>query len=703
MTTRGDSNGNKYDRASELTDTDIRELLTELDTRFRPVVDQIEFNRKHFHNLPAADPIISAPYEKCQKYQSDAPRRVHVKLRSRLLENGVQAQVANPRGIATMERAANDLGIVLNAIIEFVNDRQNTNLQGALASHLTIDMYGVLHWGRAADIWPEVPEREYLDVLPQGDLSNYEPNTSYAGGDAAKRGRKYREKMTAYKGRIARDQACAGVPYYIEAIDPATFRYVEDRSLANGFGICVVSRKVGRLNYVQRLRAERANADDIVLSMNQANDAVPVYGERNAPSDYLPSSAGWGATVTVHQIWTRTEVYEVVTPDSGQAEGAGFQCVKSDKHLWKMPPFALAPATVTESSAPALKYEPALQGIYRIKPMFDRLITLYGLMAENIALPLFYYRRIDNGKAYLAEDGKATQYLSRDQAMAGEAPPGTELATIDFQMNPAFQAFVEWLGTELRGAEPSTGSAEVSASTQPWAIRLQQAMESVEPGMYLSNIANAFQVCLRSIAGDMSLKPEDGGLRAPVAVFGRTKDGEVDYSEVVSVEPEDIKTLDIAVKADNTSAAERVTLIQLGLQLLTAQVAGKPVGVIDLEEFYRDYMGKPNPFDAAMTKRASDVAEQYITPAIQRKALAKLAGTMMVMGPNGELVGLGGESLSSQQVLQQAAAGGNQDAARDLAMSQAGGQMAGQQTPVASPPLADLAVPGAIPLQGRPA
>lgn len=675
----------KHDTASAFADEDLRELMRDMEERFAATIERMEWQRQHFHNLPGADPVIAKPYEACQKYQNTAGQVVHGKLRARLMENPVQVEAGNAAGRMAQEKAAQDLGVVLNSIIEYNNDRQGTNIQAALATGCIVDKYGVLHWGRAGDIYPEIPEREYLDILPDSDHDRYEPNTY--GGEGDRKGKKYREKMGAYKDRVKRDRACAGIPYYIETIDPSCFRYIEDRSLSNGFGIGAVVRTVSRLSYVAKLQSERASADDVpALAMSEGEDEIPVYGEQDAPHDYLPSAAGWGKRVTIWQIWTRDEHYEIVTDDAGswRSGGVNFQVLKSGKHLWGMAPFALAPGVVTESPDPALNCEPALEGWYRIKPQWDRLVTLYGLMAENIAMPLFYYKRTTDGRPYLSEDGKSQQYLSRDQAVAGEAPPGTELAKVDFSMNPAFQAFVEWLSAELQGALPDTGMAEITASTQPWAIRLQQAQASVVPGMLLQNIANAVQICMRSIAGDMSLKPEDGGLAVPVAVFRRVKDGKIDYSTTVSVEPEDIKSIDIRVTSDNTSSPEKVTLAQLGMSMLSAPVGGKPVGVITRTDFYRDFMRDPQPVDRELAKLADELAQQYIIPAVQRSALAKIAGSQIVMGPDGSFVGLGGQPMGSQQVIEQAAAGGNSRAAAALAgMRPQGtqGDLSGLQVP----------------------
>lgn len=667
---------NQYHRADGFDDAELQELCTSLYKRFTNVRRDHRFKRAHFHNLREADPKLPEPYTDAEPFQTDFPRRLHSKLLGRLLENKVRIIVESGREEATLQTAATNLATVLTQGLEFVQDRQNVNLQSHVATGLIAESAGWLHWTRADDIWPDLPEREFSDE-PKDGFETYKASDDDHAKEAKRDKKpKYRESFDHWEDRVKRDQAVAGFPYYMEVVPGGSLSYAEDRSLENGYAAVMYSRVVGRLLYMDAVKRDR---EKIEISINESNPKVPFFGERVAPDAFLPSADDWGEQVVVHELWTRDECYEIVTDEGMYTQDMTdfqsfrqFTVVKSFKHKWGMPPFAPAPAADTASPDPVLRFECALEGVYRLKPSFDRYMTLMKVIAEMVALPIYVYQSTGDGRPKLDEKGHV-QKLSRNHAFADMVPEGYRLEKVEFEVNPAFVQAVEFIRDEMVNAAPSVGDADVTGSTQPWAIRLQQAINNIEPALYVDHIANAFQVMMRSIAGDMSLKPEDGGLRAPVCVYKRLTDGKVDYSEVISVDPEDIKSLNIHCKIDATSQAERVTLMQIGREMMADPNIRMP-----LRTFLEEYMGDENPDETEMDWISRATFKDYLQPGLIRMGLASWAGSQVLMGPNGVNVGMGGDPMQPGQA---AAAAGVLPP-----------EMPGQGT---------LSVPGQLPVRGQ--
>jgi hypothetical protein len=188
---------------------------------------------------------------------------------------------------------------------------------------------------------------------------------------------------------------------------------------------------------------------------------------------------------------------------------------------------------------------------------------------------------------------------------------------------------------------PASGTAELSASTQAWAIRLQQAQESVEPSRLMANQALAIQTMVRSIVQDMS------GREEPIATFRRMDNGMVDRDTVVQVDPKDISSLDVSVEIDNVSAAERITKVEHGRTLLD-----DPLVPITAEVFVRDYMGEPDPQSIVMDWQADKVFTEKVMPGVIAQELKKFFGTNYVAGPDGMIIGPDGQQATPEQVLQ---------------------------------------------------
>ena len=697
----------------------LRSLIEQGEKRFMRLHEKVERRHAHFHNLADVDPQLAAPFNTGPKFQTDELRRIHSALKARLVENHFTVTCTPRRDISSQRTSATLMEQYFNDGLRLIEERENFLLQGVAADGQIISCYAVLHWSMAKDIWPEVPEPDYLSpdeyeasqsksftALYKGDDEDDDAESDmpyylgeaegaggyrqYEGGDPVIRKlSRYRENDDAVQERHRKSCAEAGFPWNVEFIDPRGFMFVKDRSLKDGLAIAIVRREVGLLDYLDELKGDEEN--DEAVSLNQVDKDIPVFGEMDAPvhpvtkaADWsagiqFPSESDWGATATVYQVWTRDEFYEVLVKDGVWA------VVKEGTHPYKRPPFTIIPANAVFSPDPALMYEPALEGVFRMKPFYDYQMSLMQTISEQIALPYYYWKHISTGAPMLNEKGEKITF-QRDSAEAEMAPEGYELTKVDFELNPAFMTAVQWTAEALQKAGPPTGRAEISASTQPWAIRLQQAQESVEPAMLLSAMGRGVREMVRNMAYVHSLPPGDGGFDAPIYTFGVSKDGKVDKEKTEEIDHKTVVTLDFDVTIAAESAAERITKEEHGRQLL----ADPSVPLTDVH-WARDYAGWEDPEERVRDYWAYTDYQTKVRPGLAAAVIREKFGGMAVLGADGAWTGYGGQQLAPGQVLQMKGQRGAQGAPQ-------GGAGA---APATMPNLAPVEAPGTMAMGGQ--
>lgn len=698
----------------------VRSLIEQNEKRFSALHTKIEKRHAHFHNLDEVNPQLDPPFDTGPKFQTDELRRIHSALKARLTENHFTISCTPKRDMSTQREAATLMEQYFNDGLRLIEERENMQLQGVAADGQIISCYAVLHWSMAKDLWPEVPEPDYLtpdeytpengntfSALYKGEdqPDEAESDSPYyiEESDAAPNGyrqnpdgtpvmrpvSRYRENEDAVQERYRKSCAEAGFPWNVEYIHPNGFMFVRDRSQLAGLAIAIVRREVGLLDYIDELKA--SDEPDDTISLNQADKSIPVYGEMDAPVHSLtahgslagiqfPSESDWSTTATVYQVWTRDEFYEVLVK-----EGI-FAIVKSGTHPYKKPPFTIIAANTVFSPDPALMYEPALEGVFRMKPFYDYQMSLMQTISEQIALPYYYWKHTSTGQPMLNEKGEKITF-QRDSAEAEEAPAGYELTKVDFELNPAFMTAVQWTAEALDKAGPPTGRAEISASTQPWAIRLQQAQESVEPAMLLNGISRGILEMVRNMAYVHSLPPGKGGFDEPVYTFGVTKDGKVDKDKTESIDYKTVVSLDFDVTIVAESAAEAITKQEHGRQLL----ADPSVPLTDVY-WARDYANWEDPEERVRDYWAYSDYQQFVRPGLAAAVRAEKFGKLAILGADGTWTGYGGSQIPPEQVL------------RMKGQQGAGGAPAGgaQGAPPATMPnLAPVTAPGTMAMQGQ--
>ena len=159
---------------------DLKDLIAETEERFGSEDDtnslhgRIAWRNKHYNRDHAVDPVLPKPYENAFKYQTDRPRQAGNKLKYRLTENKFTIDSEPIRDTPTARKSSDTGALVLNQGFDQAQKRAGVDIQSALADGLIRKAFGVLHWVIAEHIIPEVPDREYLDEVPDEYADRYE-------------------------------------------------------------------------------------------------------------------------------------------------------------------------------------------------------------------------------------------------------------------------------------------------------------------------------------------------------------------------------------------------------------------------------------------------------------------------------------------------------------------------------------------------
>lgn len=655
----------------KLTEPQLQQLIEDIEKRFDGpdgLFDVMETREKHFFRHPEANPQLAPPFK--SSYQTDIPRRKHQELKARLTERAPVIHAFAHPDTAKQRQKANNVEQLFQTGIEIVEKRAGIDIAGALADGQIIQGYGMLHWLKADHIWPAVPENEWMEGEPPEDepVEDYERLNLGDQMEVAK----YRKSAKGLLKQRVTDTARAGFPWYIEVPHPRSVLWVEDRSLTDGYAWVLVRREIGLMDYISRAADTNGNP---VLSMNEVNSELAVYGERDAPADWTPNAEEWGERVTLYCLWGRNHYYEIVC---GKDKRSQFHVVQNGvPHPYEKPPFVMCPAQIINVENPVYRFLPALAGVFAVKPHYDRHMAILLALAEQNALPFYYMKRVSDGEPLLAEDG-TTLIMTRDAAFSQKIPDGYEIVAVGpEQINPAFVSLAEWWKSEMDEAMPPTGQAEFTSSAQPWTVRLQQTQANVEPGLLLSHIANAMEVMIQNMAMVMGKPAEDGGFGETMSSFTKTKDGRLDRSKTVSVEPEDFDSIDIGVDINKVSGAEQVSKEQHGMEMLTS-------GLITPEDFYENYMGLPDAEEYRAKLEAEKLTQQYVLPGLGQM-MQQMYGALVGLGPNGQFINGMGQPVSPEQVAQQV-----------------NGMQPQGAMQTSMPGMAGLSAPGTMPLGGLP-
>lgn len=611
----------KYDQGT------VEAIIARLEKRFGQsggLHSKVKYRRAHYHGLPEADPPVPSGWEHC-KMQSSIARDVGTEMRSRLIENEWMPQAVALAGTASKKKDAEEAEGFLVWMFAELKNRTGIDLQSALADGQIIDGAGVLHW-YMTDM-PAMPDYDEVDELPEDEEERKRyTEDDYDPVEGRTKSKAFRETEDSVMARWRGMCVKAGTPWMVETPGLEMIHFERDRSAISEFRYVLYSKVIGVPEYLAaRAKYSKAEKKELLET-----EEAPVTLELGTKDERLPSAAEWGETVTLKQLWTRDYCYELVTGLEGKDS---FECYS---HPYGMAPFAIAPGAMVRSADPALAYEPMLESIFRIKPQYDRQLSLYLALGEGGAIRRFYLENTQTGAAMLTESGDNVLLLSPDAAAAMEIPAGYTLKSFGGEgVTGDFIKGLEYIKELLNDGRPGTGRAQFGASTQPWSARIEQAQENIEPKMCLNYQAACLQVMVQNMidvmaaghCGDVHYRNKDNG-------------------QMGGVDPKQWDGLIAEVNIPAASTAEQVTLTEHGMTLYSA-------GHLTPEKLYGEYMGISNPIQYHAQLLAWNEFAKKGLPGLLQKEMAEFMGSKFLIGPDGVMMDMAGQQVPPEQVLQQ--------------------------------------------------
>lgn len=629
----------------------------------------IQRRRAHLFKLPSADPVLPTEMGEYPHFQSDYLRATHLEMVSRLLENRFSVTATPSPGTQRARETADRAEWVLTYGAASIQERSGTDWQRALAEAASAYCYGVLHWRIAPELSAKTSDPKYLDDLKDDEKKSYQPTELSIGGELTKG--KYREtaKATALRSAVAKSRS--PFPFHVEIVAPDQVAFIDDESDQPGPGIVVHIKEVGIVDYNGELmksglllKASAGSNRDIRLSLEEYDPQTQVAMERPAPSSGAPESpsiSGWKQRIAIACVWTRGEYYELVSTAllSGASETIINQTkwvlVKAQKHGYGRCPFTRAYATKEESEwDPALRYRPALDGIYATKASFDYSRALWDRIATQLAIKKYFITQDVNSPPALAGDEDGDQIiLTRDSAQAQVMPPGQSIQAIGpDDISPAFGKTLQMQAEEMRASAPPTGQTPITATTQPWNLRIGQVMANAYPAMVLGNVGTALVEMFRNWVEVAARPAEEGGLGVDLVAPGFTVNGkgakQINRSgDPLVMDASDWEGIWIDVNISPVSSAERVTQIQLGQELLN-----NPIHVSTPEMFVGDDLGVQD-----ATGHMKEVDAYWAIAAFKQgktnQILSEFYGKQTLVSADGTMASGTGQAVNPMSVLAQ--------------------------------------------------
>src|SRR3990167_2951721 len=513
--------------------------------------ERIAFRDGHYYNRPEVDPVMGADWQHA-KMQTTILRDTHMKFRARMLENAWKPEMSAGSDTPTGQATANEAEWLISQGFAELADKTGVDIQGELVDGMKTCV-GVLHW-EVLD-YEDAPDYEETDDVPEGQEKRY--TTDDYADERRSKTKKHRETDDSLQERIAQKRAKQGFPVMWETIPPEQCYWEEDKSVVSQFPEFLVRRTVATLaDYAEMIGGSREAGLPTYDELKEQADA-PVAPRDSPQQSWQPSASDWGETVTLEQYWTRTHVYELCEWAGGGPEKSYFRAMS---HPYKMPTFALAIASYTKNSDPALAYEPYLESLYRLKPAYDRFRALYNALAEASAVPVWYLVNTKTGATKLNDKGMPELLMGESAASAMTIPEGWDLKRFGGEgVSGTFDKAVDNLWAEVERATPPTGNAQFAPTTQPWSARIEQAQENMQPKMYLKAVERCIKAALNNVVDVFA--SEDG----PGEVFGYRMDGDrLDRTKVISLKREQWEGLTADVSINPISSVERITAIEHG-------------------------------------------------------------------------------------------------------------------------------------------
>lgn len=524
---------------------------------------RVDWRRRHFDNDDSVEPMLGEyiagkpapnnPFADVSQFQSDTPRRVAQQVIARLSENPPIFKAVTRRASSNIDGV--NASLIANAWLREIEQRTNVKVQQAMGYGQVRDCYAILHTYRLDHLRPAVERKTYTVAEFQEMVDSGEDTSSLM---TSLEGEGYEETEDARRTRRDEQYAGAGCPWTIEFPDPMFFARIPSK-YGPGDDVVVLAYEVDAFLYDLNINKEIAGVPSDLGSLV----AAPGLEQSRSDSDTTfntPSSTDYRDRRKVWQVWTREEFYELadyqVVSGRGRSrrlKAGGFKLVKAFRHDYGQVPFFVVWANRNYSPDPAIEAEPYLEGVYRLKPDFDRSMKLASALVELTAMPQFYRQDDPNAPTRLLEDGDIPDEDSESDH-GGKIPPGQRVVPLPTQVTHGIPQVLQLKMAMMKEAEPGTGSVEIGASTAPWTARIWQTQANIGPRLLLENQAAALRWC--------SELWRDWHVRHPEEPFLAYTHPSQSRKEIVKLDPKKLASLEFECSISPLSSAERLTIAE---------------------------------------------------------------------------------------------------------------------------------------------
>ena len=654
------------------------DIIRQLTRRWRNHHRRVYIRRLHFYNDPLVDPgrertlndggeydgdlLESGPLPEGISHiheQTTAIAQAWEDSKFRITENRYVIGVSDlVEGYDSKD--AEDLAETLNSGFRMIEERQGWGtVQEPLADAQAIDSFAWLHWRRHDQIYPEIPEYEYIDALPDPDEEDIDEREKKKRSKERERYErepgedgKYKETAKSRAERTRLNRARAGFPYHFEVPDVRHVFSADDEAGEDAVVVHIRQKPVIRYDKDLRERGGAVIRDGTLKKSDmwrvvQPDKNLRLYMEADAPGSDEPSYADWepDQMVTLATIWTRDKWCEMVSFDTWAPDtlsDGDWQYVMEGRHAFGRPPWAKVRANVFWSSRdPLRRYTPIFENAFRRKPFYDRYMSIAKGMAEK-GLPHLILQNTGRGPSMPDESGRE-QLLKPDSNAADELPPGWEVVKIHAELTSSYMRLLEIEREQFDEAIADTGNADISATTKPHTARAAIQQADKGPKYWISQQAYGIEECARSIARDMSTPVEEGGFGETVWVFKHGPDGQR-TQQIVGIEPDRIRSLDIHCTINPVSSVEQLTIEVHGMEQVGA-------GFLTKRDWLENYKSVEDPTEELAKLYADQFIEQFVNPGWMQQKVAEIWGTQFRVGVNGNILDSQGTAMAPDQML----------------------------------------------------
>jgi hypothetical protein len=349
----------------------------------------------------------------------------------------------------------------------------------------------------------------------------------------------------------------------------------------------------------------------------------------------VESNTGINQTWVRVRLWTRDEVYYIVSKASG-GKPSGGRIVFHSKHDLGCVPLWPAAASVTDSNLPEEEYIPLLEGAYAMVPGYNQVLTLLSNAAVFNLIPRYVIVRND-GTPVMDPDTNTPMTFETDN-VAGIDPQYA--AIVDTGGGSFVQLKIENIGDMLNLVEiygraldmtlPPEAAVGSSGAEEPaWGTRLKQAAANIKIQPVVENHAAAVRGMARFWSRIIKHRRQKIVVYCkPEKRYSAKYKPQMTRAEI-SLNPDDV-SLDVSVRQRSSDATERITKMQVGMQLRTPQ-NGMPV--IDDIEFYEEWMESDDPIGDARRATAQQIVD-LMKPQIYERVMARVQARLTEPTPN---------------------------------------------------------------------